>query len=338
MRDGYVVAHVIGGKVGGGSLDPALAKLAVASVDAAIAEVAEAQHGVAARAQLVELGVGARAIEHRLAMGRLHRIHRGVYAVGHRTLSAKSRWMAAVLACGEGSALSYRSAGPLWGVRLSSRTAIEVTTRPGRRPRPGIELHYDRLADDEVTVVDGIPVTTVARTLLDLACVLDRDRLERALNQAERLRLGDSVTLDQLLRRYPRRRGTATLRAILAEGRINGGITRAELEDRFLEFVDRFSLPKPELNAPLSLGDRWIEADCLWRAQRLIVELDDRWTHETTASFESDRARDRAALAAGWRVMRVTARQLREDPDRLAADLRSLLVEDAGSGRSATAS
>jgi hypothetical protein len=180
VRDGYVVAHVIGGKVGGGSLDPALAKLAVASVDAAIAEVAEAQHGVAARAQLVELGVGARAIEHRLAMGRLHRIHRGVYAVGHRTLSAKSRWMAAVLACGEGSALSYRSAGPLWGVRLSSRTAIEVTTRPGRRPRPGIELHYDRLADDEVTVVDGIPVTTVARTLLDLACVLDRDRLERA--------------------------------------------------------------------------------------------------------------------------------------------------------------
>jgi very-short-patch-repair endonuclease len=288
--------------------------------------LAEGQHGVVARAQLLRLGVGRRAIEHRLQHGRLHPIHHGVYAVGHRVLSKEARWMAAVLAAGPGAALSHRSAAALWGLRRSTRSRIEVTVATQRRPRPGIQMHRGRLAPDEVTVVDGIPVTTVLRTLLDLAAVIPPRQVERAVHEAEVRRLSDLLSLDDLVVRHPRRRRIATIRAVLAAGRIGAIVTRSELEDRFLAFVDAAGLPRPEVNTSLRVGGRWIEADCVWRAERLIVELDGHATHGTAAAYERDRARDRTLNAAGWRVVRVTWRQTHDEPNALAADLRTLLT------------
>jgi hypothetical protein len=140
-------------------------------------------------------------------------------------------------------------------------------------------------------------------------------------------RIHDALSVPDLLARYPGRRGTRTVDEILAAGRLGLGITRSELEEMFLEFLDEYGLPRPELNVSIRLRDRWIEADCAWRAQRVLVELDGRAAHETTQAFERDRERDRAASAAGWRPLRVTWQALHgEQRARLAEDLRTLLV------------
>ncbi|MEA2385981.1 MAG: hypothetical protein QOJ22_155 [Thermoleophilaceae bacterium] len=293
------------------------------AVDAAIAALAARQHGVVARAQLAGLELGRRAIEHRLECDRLHSVHRGVYAVGHPLLSSRGRCMAAVLAAGPGAVLSHRSAGMLWEMRPSSSARVEVTA-PRRVRRPDIRIHEAEVAPDEMTVVDRIPVTTAHRTLLDLAAVLALPQLERATERAEAVRLADPVPLDVLLQRHRGRRGTAALRAVLGKG-VHPAMTRSELEDRFLTFLDAHDLPRPEVNAHLHLGHRWIEADFLWREQRLIVELDGRRDHGTRAAFERDRERDRILQADGWRVVRITWRQLHQGTDSLARDLARLL-------------
>jgi hypothetical protein len=234
--------------------------------------------------------------------------------------------MAAVLACGPGAVLSHRSAGRLWGLVPGSAASVDVT-RPGYfRHRAGINAHHSRLPDDERVMVDGIPVTSVSRTLFDLAAVLDRRRLERALNEAEVLGLTDRLSIPDLLERYPRRRGSAVLRSLLRDDAAVRGITRNDLEERFLSLIDAAGLPRPRLNADLAVRGRFFEADCLWAEQRLIVELDGRATHGTRRAFEKDRERDRILLAEGWRVMRVTWRQLRHDPKEIVADLRRLLT------------
>jgi very-short-patch-repair endonuclease len=174
--------------------------------------------------------------------------------------------------------------------------------------------------------VDGIPVTSPPRTLLDLAGVLGAHSLERAVEQTEALRLTDPLSLGDLLARHPRRPGAAKLRKLLAAGYAASTVTRSELEDRFLTFLDRHGLPRPQVNAGIEVGGRWLECDCVWRSQRLIVELDSREFHRTTAAFERDRARDRLLQANGWRVIRITWRQLHDDGDRVAADLRVLLA------------
>jgi hypothetical protein len=299
-------------------------------VDGAIAALAERQHGVVAHGQLLDLGLGRRAIGHRLACGRLHALHRGVYAVGHRAITREGRWMAAVLASGPGAVLSHRSAAALWNLRISPGTPADVTVRGALRSRAGIALHRATLASDELTVVGGMPVTTPPRTLLDLAGVVAPRHLERAVNDAEVLRLADAMSLEDLVRRHPRRRGVAVLRRILADGRAGATVTRSELEDRFIAFVDRAGLPRPEVNAALALAGGWIEADCLWRSQRLVVELDGYTSHATRAAFERDRARDRALQASGWRVVRLTWRQLAEEPATVAAQLCALLARCAG--------
>jgi hypothetical protein len=236
--------------------------------------------------------------------------------------------MAAVLASGRGAALSHRSAAALWGLRPSARAVTEVTVEPRRRPRSGIQLHRGCLPRDEVTVLQGIPVTTVPRTLIDLAAVLGHQEVERATNEAEVRRLVDPLSLDDLIARYPRRRGVAAVKAILATGRIGSAVTRSELEDRFATFLDRLALPRPELNTSIVVGGRWFEGDFVWRSRRLIVELDGHAVHATAAAYERDRARDRTLHADGWRVVRVTWRQLHDDADALADDLRGLLGAD----------
>jgi hypothetical protein len=208
----------------------------------------------------------------------------------------------------------------------SARAVADVTNVRRHRPRAGVQLHRSRLPSDEVTSVDGIPVTSPPRTLLDLAAVLSAHALERAVEQTEVLRLTDSLSLDDLLARHPKCHGAMSLRGILAEGRVGSTVTRSELEDRFLAFLDRHGLPRPQVNAGIEVRGRWMECDCVWRSHRLIVELDGRDTHGTTAAFERDRARDRALHAGGWRVVRITWRQLHDDGDRVAADLREMMT------------
>jgi len=294
-------------------------------VDAVIAALAERQHGVVARRQLVALGLSRREIERRIEQGRLHLLHAGVYAVGHRVLSPHGRWMAAVLAAGPDAVLSHRSAAALWGLRATSRTRIEVTAPRDLRPRKGLHPHCAVLPDDERTVHEGIPVTTPARTLLDLAAVIDRQALDRALNEAEVLRLSSPATF---LERYPRKRGTKNLRTLLTSRRSTP--TRSELEDRFLTFVDDHGLPSPETNTIIE----GYEVDAAWREAGLIVELDGYATHGTRRAFERDRVRDRRLTTAGWRVIRLTWQQLAQG-EALAQELRTLLNQPR---RSSTAS
>jgi hypothetical protein len=291
-------------------------------VDLAIAAIAEPQHGVIGHPQLVALGLSRESIQRRVRAGRLHRIHQGVYAVGHKRLTQRGRWMAAVLAGGNRAVLSHRTAAALRQL-LPQRDEIHVTTPRDLRNRDGIRFHSQSLQLDEVTEHDGIPVTTVARTLLDLAAT-EPDQVERAFNEAEFRRLWDATGVAALLDRYPRRAGSVQLAALVAAEPI--GITREELEQRFLALIDESFLPRPMLNAPLMIGDRTFYPDCLWRDARLIVELDSRAAHDTTSRFDSDRERDRLLALAGLLVIRVTWKHVTADARGLAADLRELIA------------
>jgi hypothetical protein len=296
------------------------------ALDARIAELAERQHGVVARRQLLELGVGEESVEWRLRMGRLHRLHRGVYAVGHRVRTRQARWMAAVLFCGPNAVLSHRSAATLWRIRGPASRAIEVTGRPKSRSRGSIQRHRANLHADEVTVREGIPVTTPPRTLLDLATVLSVDQVEQALRQAERLSLYDGLSIAHLLARHPKHRGNGAIRECLRRYRdLPAGVTREELERRFLSFLRGAGLPRPRLNAWIDLNERRYQVDCLWEGARTVVELDGFATHGTRSAFESDRERDRRLRVEGWTVVRVTWRQLRDDGAAIATDLHRLL-------------
>jgi hypothetical protein len=298
-------------------------------VDRAIAQIAERQHGVVSLLQLPALGLGARAVRDRVAAGRLHRVHRGVYAVGHPRLTISGRWMAAVLACGPGAVLSHRDAAALWDIRKSGRAAIDVTTpRRGGRSLSGIDVHRTRrLLPQDATNVDGIPCTTVARTLLDLAEVVNRRQVERACDQADLERLLDATALDAVLSRAQGRRGSPVLRAILDGHAIGQTVTRSEMEERFLAVCDRAGLPRPEVNVWIALPHGGhAQADFLWREHRLIVETDGRAAHGTRRAFEHDRRRDQRLVLAGWRVIRVTWRQLTQESEELARILQALLA------------
>ena len=286
----------------------------------AIGALAERQHGVVSRAQLSELGLGDGAIEHRVRLGRLRPVHRGVYTIGHRLLTQDGRWMAAVLAYGPGTVLSHRAAAALWGMR--GGTWVEVTVPSGRRARDGIQVHRAPLLEDERTTHRGIPTTTVPRTLLDLSAVVTKRHLRGALREAEQLRLSDPLSLHDIIARYPRRPGLKAIKALLAEASVGARIIRSELEERFQDFLVRAGLPLPQTNVVIE----GYEVDCVWPEQRLIVELDGHASHSPTHAFELDRARDRRLEAAGWRVIRITWRQLEQEPDLVEADLRRLLL------------
>jgi len=298
--------------------------------DVAIGKKAAGQHGVVSLEQLTAFGLTPDAVRKRVASGRLWRVHRGVYAVGHRRLSWHGAVMAAVLACGEGAVASHRTAAALHGLRPDNRNRIDVSS-PRRRGRgvAGIDAHRaDTLRRVDVGLVAGIPCTSVARTLLDLAEVVVRRQVERACEQADVLRLFDLKAIDDVLDHAAAgRRGAALLRAVLADlVDATPTMTRSELEERFLALCRRAGLPAPEVNAWIVLGDGdGVEADFLWRRQRLIVETDGRDVHLTRAAFESDRIRDGRLLVAGWRVLRVTDRRLVREPDGVGRTIRELL-------------
>jgi hypothetical protein len=299
---------------------------AALSDDAAVAALALEQHGVASRAQLIELGFEPGAIGRRLRAGRLHQVHRGVYAVGHRVLSREARWMAAVLACGPGAVLSHRSAAALWRMRDPGSHAIEVTTPRKSRSRSAIQRHFAVLPADEVTTERGIPVTTVPRTLFDLAALCSVDVVEHALRESEYLRLHDRLSLPDLLVRYPRHAGSRAIKECLRR-RVDlpAGRARSWLEREFLPFLRRNGLPRPQLNVWLQVRGRWIQVDCLWPG-KAVVELDGFAAHGTRTAFREDRARDRRLRVAGYGVIRIAPEQLGDEPDEIAADLRTLIT------------
>lgn len=234
--------------------------------------------------------------------------------------------MAAVLAGGDQAVLSHRSAAALWGILSSSSARVEITVPIRRGARGNIEQHRSVIARDEIATVRGIPVTTVARTLLDLAAVVDRRQLRRAAHEAEVLRLWDSGSLEALLERHPGRRGVVAVKEMLADERIGANVLRSELEARFLAAIEGSGLPLPDTNVTVRAAGRRFEADFAWSAAQVVAELDGHATHSTRATYEGDRERDRVLQTAGWRVVRVTWRQLHDAPGAVIADLRMLLA------------
>jgi hypothetical protein len=287
------------------------------------------QHGVVTLRQLQLAGLTASAVRKRVNAGRLYRIHRGVYAVGHKRLTGHGRTLAAVLAYGPRAAASHRTAGGLHGLRADNRASTDISL-PLRstRPRPGIHAHATpTLHADDITNCHGIPCTTVARTLLDLADVLPRRQLERAVEQAEMLRLFDLEALDDVLAQANGRRGAKRLRGVLVELEDEPGITANDLEDRFLELCLSAGLPRPVVNEWVSVDDGPpIKADFLWRAARLLVETDGWGAHGTRQGFERDRRRDQRARLAGWEPVRFTRRQLLREPGWVIATTAALLA------------
>jgi very-short-patch-repair endonuclease len=296
-------------------------KRSLHAADALIARLAERQHGVVARRQLLALGLSTDEIDGRLQADRLLPLYRSVSAVGHRNRSRESRWMAAVLACGPGAFLSHQSAGAEWGV-CRPGSVVHVTAGRKRRRRSGIVFHRCEIPPDEVTTKNNIPITTVPRTLFDLAAVLDRRQLERALNEAEVLGLMDELSLPALLERYSRRPGAPDVRAVLDRRSAGRSYTRSDLEEMFLRFAAEAGLPRPETNAFVE----GFEVDCVWREQKLVIEVDGWETHRTRAAFERDRRKLRILQAARWRCVPVTFLQLLEDRRDLARDVRRLLA------------
>ncbi len=293
-----------------------------------MAGLARSQHGVVARRQLREIGFSDRTIDRRLERSQLHEVFRGVFVFGPRRISRKGRWVAAILASGEGAVLSHRSAARFWRLLPPAAERVDVTCSGKRVRRDGIVGRRSDLREDEWVVEDGIPVTSVFRTIFDLAAVASRREVERALHEAEVRQLTDRVSLPMLLGRYPGRRGTRVLRDLLGSD-APMGITRNEFEEAFLALVDACGLPRPRMNAPLALRGRFIEVDALWQHERLAVELDSRGVHGTKKHFETDRQRDRILVAEGYRTMRVTWWQLRDEPEESAADLKLTLGQPA---------
>jgi Transcriptional regulator, AbiEi antitoxin/Protein of unknown function (DUF559) len=292
-------------------------------LDVAVAELAERQFGVVSLAQLRALGLGERGVRHRVRAGRLRRLHRGVYAVGHGVLGREGRWVAAVLACGEGAVLSHRSAAAHWGLLDSAAALIDVTAARSRAGAPGLRVHRSRSLDArDTTRHRGIPITTVPKTLLDLAATVRADRLERALAQAARLRLYDHGAITDVIARSNGHRGTGVLAH--AVSRETPKWTRNDYEAWFLTLVRDAGLPEPMVNTTLAAADHpRLDPDFCWPAHRLIVETDGWETHRTRAAFERDRARDAALTADGWRAVRFTWHEL---PATIQRRLRALLA------------
>ena len=278
--------------------------------------MAERQHGVVSLSQLRELGLSARAVQHRAARGRLHRIHRAVYAVGHSKLTCHGHWMAAVLACGSSAALSHRSAAGLWGLHTDNRRKSDISLpSPSARAKTDIEVHRSvTLTDEDVTIVDGIPCTTVARTLVDLGDVVPRRAVERAVEQADVLRLFDLRDVERAIELAGPRRGSGTLLSVLED--LNGPtLTDSDLEEAFLSLCRVANLPTPEVNAWMTLPDGTpAKIDFLWRAERLAVETDGGPFHRTRQSRERDARRDQLLRLIAFEPVRFTGRQVVREP------------------------
>jgi very-short-patch-repair endonuclease len=277
-----------------------------------VATIASRQCGVVTLAQLRACGLDLGAIKYRGRLGRLQRLWRGVYAFGHRELTHRGHLIAAVFACGPHAVVSHLTAAVEWELLAFGGSAIDVTvpSRGTRTKRPGIRLHcVRRLAPEDVTLKDGIPVTTPGRTLVDLNGVVSARLTERALEQAQIRRLLPPGALEGAVERANGRK-TRVLRSLVARERRASTVTRSELEERFLALVRRGGLPGPAVNTQL----HGYEVDFLWREQRRVIEVDGYAFHSTRQATTRDRRKDDDLEAAGYRVTRFTTDQILHDP------------------------
>jgi very-short-patch-repair endonuclease len=291
------------------------------TVDRKLARLAGAAHGVVTRAELLGAGVTEEEIRQRLHRGTLLREHRGVYRVGHRAPSLVARYLAAVKACGAGALLSGRAAGHLFGALKGPPPAPEVTA-PKLRRVPGVRTRRLRVEQQDATTWRGIPVITVARTLVDLAAVLSEDELARACHEAGVRHGTTPAQVEAVIARRPNGPGVAKLRRIL---RGDVRVTLSRLEARFLEHLRDANLVLPQTNRPA--GGRRV--DCRWPEQRLTVELDGYRYHSSRHAWEQDRRREREARARGDEFRRYTYGDVFETPEPMLAEL-SVLLPAAG--------
>jgi very-short-patch-repair endonuclease/predicted transcriptional regulator of viral defense system len=294
--------------------------------DRALGYVADAQHGVVHRTQLQAAGLGRGAIEHRLAKGSLYQIHPGVYAVGHRVLQPLARELAALLYIGSGSLVSHGSAAGLWGLTQRFTDEVDVTVA-GRHAasRPGVRIYrVGSLDPRDVRLRWSIPVTAPARTMIDFAAHAPEPEFRRALSEAHVQGLLTDRTLADAMERVPGRTGIARLKATLNDesGRAP---TRSEAERLLLRLIEDAQLPLPAVNVLLE----GCEVDFLWRMEKLVVEVDGHGFHGHRAAFEHDRRRDQRLVAAGYRVIRVTWRQLVGEPLAVITRIAQALVAPA---------
>lgn len=288
-----------------------------------LSDLATEQRGVVTWDQLLAAGFEPAGIRRRLADGRLRAVHRGVYAVGHPHLGRRGRWLAAVHAYGRGALLSHRSAATLWGLDRQSFRLIDVTAPTGRQGinrRDGLFIHRGRLQQEDRAVRAGVPLTSVARTLFDMAEFVSLKHLESAWEEADRLNLLQLSSVEKVCKRGYGRRALKPIRRLLAEAGA-ATITRSPLENDFAAFCRVHRLPTPSFNTTVLC----YEVDALWPAQRLAVELDGWEFHRHRAAFERDRARDTALQVAGYRTIRITHRRLHSEAPALAREIRTLL-------------
>jgi very-short-patch-repair endonuclease len=278
---------------------------------------------VVARRQLLALGFSSQVIKTLVSRARLHRLHRSVYAVGHQRLTAKGRWMGAVLACGNDAILSHAEAAALHDLRQVPSGRINITAA-SRHNLPGIHCHFMRtLHSEDTAVVDAIPVTTLARTYLDLADILTHARLIDVLEAGERQDKLDVGALHAVIDRNPGRHGIQALHAALAELTDAPPMLQSGLERAFRHLVRAYELPQPQYNVYIE-GEL---VDVVWPEHRLIVEVDGFKWHRGKRAFGNDRRRDRLLIRAGWTVVRFTDDQVAEDPAGVAAELSELLSD-----------
>ena len=291
-----------------------------------LSELAGRQHGVIARRQLVALGFGRRAIEHLIATGRLHVVHRGVYLVGHLAAAPLALEMAAQLALGSGAALSHGTAGRLWQVIARAPGAIELSVE-ARTPtrRPGLRAHRTlSLPAVDVRVMEGLRLTAPARTLLDLSSRLDDRALRWAVEEARLRKLLTPAALRDVLVRHPGRRGAGRLRRVVDEIAGEPTVTRSDVERSLHDLIRGAALPRPRANTQLH---GW-SVDAHWPAHRLVAEVDGYAYHGSRTAFERDRRKDAELQAAGLRVVRLSWRQITREPLVVTALLARLLTAE----------
>jgi very-short-patch-repair endonuclease len=283
--------------------------------------LAERQHGIVARSQLLRHGLSPGLVEARVDAGVLVTVYEGVFAVGHRKLSREAHWLAAVFASGPGALLSHGSAAKLWGIGKGG-DRVEVTRHSGGTTRTVIWVHQTRfLPDDHIAVQQGIPVTSVERTCLDMAARIGRRGLERMVVDADRARLLNWSQLRRVIEQGGGRKGVGRLNRVAREIDPRGRDTRSPLEVDFFALCRKAGLPQPEVNV---FAEGYL-VDFLWPAERLVVETDGYAFHSDRTAFERDRERDLDLTAAGYEVSRLTYRMLARDPDGCARRIRTAL-------------
>jgi Transcriptional regulator, AbiEi antitoxin len=288
-----------------------------ATVEEILARIARRQHGLVTRKQLLAAGISKEEIRRRIQKGALLVVHPGVYRVGHKAPSIEARYLAAVLACGDGAVLSGHAAAYLWGLIKGTAPPPEVTA-PKRRKVRGVRTRHARRGEIEATTWRGIPITTVPRTLVDLASLLQLEDLARACHEAGVLHRTTPRQVEKVLTKRPNTPGAKQLRKVM-HGDVH--VTLSALERRFLERLDEANLPHPITNRPA--GGRRV--DCRWPQYNLTVELDSYRYHSSRHAWELDRRREREAHARGDDFRRYTHHDVFEDPQRMLAELRDLL-------------